>query len=69
MPALHSITAYEPDPDCTKHDLDGLVCETHPDQPWQNDTPGGDHCGAPGMPCSCNRWACGSVGASCACTA
>lgn len=69
MPALHSITAFTPDPDCPRCHGDGLVCEAHPDQPWDGDEGHNEDCGAPGMPCTCNRWPCGSVGASCACTA
>ena len=40
------------DPDCPDCEGWGWVCEEHPDQFYINE--GGDHCGAPGIPCECN---------------
>jgi hypothetical protein len=39
---------------CTRCDISRLVCEAHPDKPW--DGPRACGCGAPGDPCSvCNN--------------
>lgn len=56
---LHSITAYTPDPDCTRCAGIGLVCEEHPELPWDTGT---HDCGGAGMVCACVTWPCGAVG-------
>lgn len=32
---------------------DGLVCENHPNLPWESGSPADCHCGGAGMPCIC----------------